>query len=99
MTELVYVSFGDYQLRYDTKSYLDESSTSPLHRLNQEGIPPESTSPFMVSVRMPRTKPDDRNCRNDRDENDDEMKQSKASRYGLDDPSVEELPDAFSDLF
>jgi hypothetical protein len=67
------MSVGKWASRKIVSEYLDEGSTSPLHAVNQEGIPPEGSGSLVVPLGLPLTKPDDGYCYNDGDKDEDQV--------------------------
>lgn len=71
-------------------THLDKSRTSPLHALDEEAVPQQSTRPLVVAVLMSRAHPDHRYGQKNRPEDSGKMQKAEASAQRLPDIDVDE---------
>lgn len=65
--------------KQDQLADLDERGSSPLHCIYKKTIPPQCTTPLVISSPLPLSYPYGRNCDDDRNEYDNKVQESQAS--------------------
>ena len=83
-------------------TYFDESRTSPLHAMHKKRIPPECAGSLVIMVFFSWSNPDGRYRSDEREEDDDQMKETEGCRTGFEDVQVEinidESPQPFQSM-